>query len=137
MKNVVALFSNAGDADTAIKKLGEADLDIGRAQVHSRQTIESSTNVRAMPSANAGLAGGAGTPGTAGTGGGVAGGAILSDDSIESYLDNRGVDGEELAFYTHGVKEGGHIVIISVDNDEVEKAKKTLADAGGRAPTVE
>jgi hypothetical protein len=134
MKNVVALFSEASDADQAIKKLSGAGLDTGKAHVHSRQTIEQSTNVRPMPAANTAISAGenpAGpVPGTAGTGAG----AILSDDNVESYLTSIGVDGNELSFYKHGITDGGHIVVIAVTNDEADKAAKVLSEAGGRAP---
>ncbi|MFW6291534.1 MAG: hypothetical protein ACOC7V_04330, partial [Spirochaetota bacterium] len=62
MKNVVALYSDVSDAEKAIKKLEEAGIDTEQTSIHSRHTIESSKNVRAMPSANAGIAGGVGAP---------------------------------------------------------------------------
>jgi hypothetical protein len=136
MKNVVALFSEAADTDTAIKKLSEAGLDTGKARVHSQNTIESSANLRAMPSANAGISGGTAAPGAAGTTGGAGGGAFMTDESVESYLLTHGLDGDEVAFFAHGIQEGGHIVIIQVENDEVDTARKVLQEAGGRAPQV-
>lgn len=137
MKNVVALFSDAADAEKAIKKLKEAGIDTERASVHSQQTIESSTNVRVTPSANAGLAGGVSAPGATSGGGIPGGGAFVSDDTIESYLMNVGVDGEEVAFFQHGIKEGGRIVLAAVENSDADKARNALVEAGGRAPQVE
>ena len=138
MKNVVALFSEAADAEKALKKLSDAGLDIDKARIHSASSIERSKNVRAMPSSNAGIAAGSGPTGATGaTAGSATPGAFLSDDNIESYLSGIGVDGEEIAFYSHGIKEGGHIVLISVSNDEADKAQKILAEAGGRAPRAE
>lgn len=138
MKNVVALFHSAQDAEQAVKKLSAAGLDTSKARVHSRSTIENTSTVRAMPSANAAVSSGSNPAspvgGTGATGGA---GAMITDDTIESYLMNIGIDGEEVAFYTHGVKEGGHIVLVSVPNDEVEKARGALTEAGGRAPQVE
>lgn len=67
----------------------------------------------------------------------AAGGAIVTDDTVESYLSNIGVDGEERAFFKHGILEGGHIVLIGVPNDKTELAAKTLVEAGGRAPQTE
>ena len=136
MKNVVALFSDASDAEKAIKKLDEAGIDPNRASIHSRQTIESSTNVRAMPSANTGLAGGVSAPGSPAGGGGT-GAAFVNDDTIESYLMDVGVDGEEVAFFQHGIKEGGHIVLTAVEDNEADAARDALVAAGGRVPQVE
>lgn len=136
MKNVVALYSDASGAEKAIKKLEEAGVDTGRASIHSQQTIESSKHVRAMPSANAGLAGGVSAPGTT-AGGGLGGGAMMNDDSIEGYLMDIGVDGEEVAFFLHGIKEGGHIVFVAVEDSEADKARDALVEAGGRVPQVE
>lgn len=138
MKNVVALYDDATDAEKAITKLADAGLDTSKARVHSRSTINESSTVRAMPSANTAVSSGSNPAspvgGAAATGGA---GAVITDDTIESYLINIGVDGEEVAFYTHGIKEGGHIVHIQVPNDQVDKARGALTEAGGRAPQVE
>jgi len=136
MKNVVALYSGASDAEKAIKKIEEAGIDTDKASIHSRHTIESSKNVRAMPSANAGIAGGVSAPG-APAGAGSAGGAFVNDDTIESYLMHVGVDGEEVAFFQHGIKEGGHIVLVAVEDSDAEKARDALVEAGGRVPQIE
>ncbi|MFW5814270.1 MAG: hypothetical protein ACOCWX_02380 [Spirochaetota bacterium] len=136
MKNVVALFSDASDAEKAVQKLEEAGIGTQKASIHSRQTIESSANVRAMPSANAGIAGGVSAPG-APAGAGSAGGAFVSDDTIESYLMHIGVDGEEVAFFQHGIKEGGHLVLAAVEDSEADTARDALVEAGGRVPQVE
>ncbi|MFW5742603.1 MAG: hypothetical protein ACOC2D_04940 [Spirochaetota bacterium] len=136
MKNVVALFSDASDAEKAVQKLEEAGIGTQKASIHSRQTIESSANVRAMPSANAGIAGGVSAPG-APAGAGSAGGAFVSDDTIESYLMHIGVDGEEVAFFQHGIKEGGHLVLAAVEDSEADTARDALVEAGGSVPQVE
>ncbi|MFW6260400.1 MAG: hypothetical protein ACOC6J_02340 [Spirochaetota bacterium] len=136
MKNVVALFSDASDAEKAVQKLEEAGIGTQKASIHSRQTIESSASVRAMPSANAGIAGGVSAPG-APAGAGSAGGAFVSDDTIESYLMHIGVDGEEVAFFQHGIKEGGHLVLAAVEDSEADTARDALVEAGGRVPQVE
>jgi hypothetical protein len=138
MKNVVALFAREQDAEKAIKKLAESGFDTGDVRVHNKKTIENSTNIRAMPSANTGVAAGsAPSPAVAGGTTGAPGGAVIADDTVESYLASIGVDGNEVSFFTHGVQEGGSLVLISVSNDEAEKARKVLAEAGGRAPQAE
>lgn len=137
MKHVVALFSEPSNADKAIKKLADAGLDTEKARVHSEQTITSSRNIRPMPAANTAVSAGANPGTTVGGGTGAAPGAVLTDDTIESYLDSIGIDGNEIAFYKHGIRDGGHIVLLSVENSDAEKARSVLADAGGRAPQVE
>lgn len=135
MKNVVALFSDASNAEKAIKSLEEAGIDPDRASIHSQHTIESSSSLRAMPSANTGIAGGVSAPGTP-AGGGGSGAAFVNDDTIESYLMSIGVDGEEVAFFQHGIKEGGHIVLAAVEDSEADTARDALVGAGGRVPQV-
>lgn len=137
MKNVVSLFSDAAGAEEALKKLSEGGLDIDKARIHSAETIEQSTGPRVMPPGNTGVSAGAGPSGPIagpGTGGG---GAFLADETIDTYLEKIGVDGAELTFYSHGIKEGGYIVLISVPDDEADKAQAILKKAGGRAPTAE
>ncbi len=142
MKHVFALFSDAANAEKAVKKLSESGLDTSKAMIHSKETIEQSTGIQAMPTTNAAAPMGGGAAGSAGgsaAGGAVAGGpgAILTDDSIEGYLSKIGVDGDEFAFYLRGIKGGGHLVGVDVPNDEAEKACKALTDAGGKVPHAE
>ncbi|MFW6313377.1 MAG: hypothetical protein ACOC2N_05780 [Spirochaetota bacterium] len=137
MKNVIALFTDASDAEKAIKALSDNGLDTSKARIHSSQTIEQSTNVRAFPGANAAVSGGS-TPAASGAGAAApGGGAFLADDNVESYLSHIGIDGNELSFYKHGIIEGGYLVMIAVENDQVDLARKTLKEAGGRAAQTE
>lgn len=142
MKHVFALFSDAAAAEKAVEKLSEGGLDTSKARIHSKQTIEQSTGIRAMPTTNAASPMGGGAAGSAGgsaAGGTVSGGpgAVMTDDTIEGYLSNIGVDGDEYAFYVRGIKDGGHIVGIDVANDEEEKATAALVDTGGKVPHAE
>ena len=140
MKHVFALYSDSAKAEQAVSMLKENGFDVDKARIHSRQTIEDSTDITAMPAANAGSAPGGGGFGTAsGTGSGTAApvGAVLKDETIEGYLAGIGVDGAEYAFYTRGVKGNGLIVGIDVENKEAERASEILKKAGGRVPQIE
>lgn len=138
MKIVSALFPNPTEAERAIKKLEDAGLDVGNAQIHSQHTIESQSTVRAMPNANTAVSGGATPVGPAGIGAGsAAGNAVLTDDTIETYLANIGIEGEEMSFFKHGIREGGNIVVIQTENENADDAKRALEAAGGRLPQVE
>jgi len=133
MKNVVALYTDASDAEKAIKALSDNGFDTSKARIHSSKTIEQSTNVRAFPAANAAVSTGSNPAAPAAGGAAAGGGAFLSDDNVESYLAHIGIDGNELSFYKHGIVEGGHLVMISVDNDQVDRTRKILDETGGRA----
>ncbi len=138
MKHVFALFSDATAAEEAVKKLSESGLDTTKARIHSKQTIQDETSVRAMPGANPVSSTGAVHAGAAGgTAAGPGVGAVMTDDTIEGYLQGIGVDGDEFAFYMHGIKGGGYIVGIDVSNDEAEKAAAVLSETGGKAPQAE
>ncbi|MFP4113627.1 MAG: hypothetical protein ACOC2Y_02730 [Spirochaetota bacterium] len=137
MKNVVALFSEVSDAEQAIKKLSDAGIDLENAAIHNKESIESSIDVRAMPSANPAVAAGPTPAQPSGGSATGAAGAMLTNATIESYLENIGVDGEELAFFAHGIQKAGHIVFANVPNDQTEKAGRLMTEAGGRAPQVE
>lgn len=142
MKHVFALFSDAAAAEEAVKKLADAGFDTSKARIHSKETIEQSTGIQAMPTTNAAAPMGGGAAGSAGgsaAGGTVSGGpgAVLTDDSIEGYLSRIGVDGDEFAYYLRGIKGGGNLVGVDVANDQAEKASGVLADAGGNVPHAE
>ncbi|MFW5683760.1 MAG: hypothetical protein ACOC1I_02820 [Spirochaetota bacterium] len=133
MKTVVALFSDPNEAEQAIKKLADSDIDVKEKKLHDRHTIESSSNVRAMPSANTAMGAGSAPAAPISTSAGAGGGAFLTDDSLESYLTHAGVDGEELAFYKHGIREGGSLIVARTSDSDAEKTAKLLQEAGGRA----
>jgi len=137
MKNVLALFTEASDADKAIRKLSDAGLDTSKARIHSRHTIEESTNVRPMPAANTAVSAGQNPAGPLPATAGGGAGAILSDDNVESYLQGVGITGDEMNYYKRGIMDGGSIVLISVPNNEAERAAKVLSQAGGKAPMAE
>ena len=138
MKTISALFPDAKQAEDAIKKLRDAGLGDDSARIHSQQTIESQSTVRAMPSANTAVSGGATPAGPAGVGAGTpASSVVLTDDTIETYLANIGIDGDKMSFFKHGIREGGHIVVVEADDDNVEATKRALEEAGGRAPEVD
>lgn len=138
MKIVSALFSESRKAERAIKNLEDAGLDAGNAKIHSQHTIESQSTVRAMPNANTAVSGGATPMGPAGVGAGAAAGsAVLTDDTIETYLANIGIEGGELEFFKHGIREGGNIVVVQTENEKADDAKHALEEAGGRLPQVE
>jgi hypothetical protein len=138
MKTVFALFPQPTDADNAISKLKEAGLDTGKARIHTRKTIEDSVSVSPMAGSATGASAGSGTVATGGTtnAAGV-GGAFLTDDSVQSYLDKIDVPGDQQQFYAHGIKEGGHLVHIQVPDSDADKVLSLLKEVGGRAPNVE
>ncbi len=137
MKNVVALFTDASDAEKAIKTLSDNGLDTSKARIHSQNTIEQSTNLRAFPAGGSAVSGGANPAAPAAGAAAAGGGAFLSDDNVESYLAHIGIDGNELSFYKHGIMERGHLVMVAVENDQVDLARKSLEEAGGRAAQTE
>ncbi len=134
MKNAVALFSEASKAEKAIKMLDEAGLELEQARIHSRATIESNTKVRATPAANTALGAGVGPTADGAGMNGTVPGAVLGDSTIATYLKDVGIEGDGLPFYRQGIKEDGYIVVISLPRDEIEKATRVLAEAGGQMP---
>jgi hypothetical protein len=134
MKVVVSLFPDEKAAAEAVSAVEKAEAEAGTIELYTEERIKGEVNVRPLPGAthaNAGFSAGA-TPAGGHPGPGT--GAVLSDDSIESFLQRKGVDTDAKIFFRQGMKDGGAFVFVNPkDDDSAKKIQDILSEKGGTA----
>lgn len=114
MSKVIALFESQAEATRALDALHAGDYkDIETEVIEDARDMDYGTIGVAAPAPNAST--------------GVAGVVAIPDP-----LQDIGLDDEEVAWFAQGIRGGGVLVVVEVDDEDAQSVERILRDHGGR-----
>jgi hypothetical protein len=121
MDKIAAIFDSEADADQAIDRLAELDLD----DLDWRIIRPGADHDRLLP----GWFGGD----SSATGAGAArpiGAPIVADMPEDEALERRGISDEESEFYAQSVANGATLIVLETPDNHVDRVRRILNNAG-------